>query len=100
MEKKKKYNSRIINVEKSTFTPMVFATNGRMGEECRKLVKRAAMLIAEKRNERYADVMGCLSTKIRIALLRSVLLSVRGSRGTSRGTGRPLSSVAFNLIPG
>ncbi len=31
MEKKRKYNSRVINVEKATFTPLVFSTSGGMG---------------------------------------------------------------------
>ena len=99
-EKKRAYNSRVINVEKSTFTPVVFSTHGGMAPECQTLYKHAAKLIAEKRKERYADVMGYISMRLRMALLKSILLSVRGSRGTSRGTAKPISSVAFNLIPG
>ncbi len=97
--KKAAYNSRVIQVEKSSFTPMVFSTFGGMGEECHKALRRAAGKIADRRKEKYSDVMGHLSTKIRMCLLRTVLLSVRGSRRTSKGTGKPLSSVAFNLIP-
>ena len=99
-EKKRAYNSRVINVEKSTFTPTVFSAHGGMAPECQILFRRAARLIAEKRKERYADVMGYISTRLRMAMLKSVLLSVRGSRGTSKGTSKPISSVAFNLIPG
>ena len=98
--KKAAYNSRVIQVEKSSFTPMVFSTFGGMGAECSRALQRAAGMLAEKRSERYADVMGYISTKIRMCLLRTVLMSVRGSRGTSKGTGKPISSVAFNLIPG
>ena len=79
---------------------MVFSTFGGMGAECSRALQRAAGMLAEKRSERYADVMGYISTKIRMCLLRTVLMSVRGSRGTSKGTGKPISSVAFNLIPG
>ena len=99
-QKKAAYNSRVIQVEKSTFTPMVLSTFGGMGEECRRALQKAASNIAAKRKERYADVMGHLSTKIRMCLMRSILLSIRGSRGISKGAGKPLSSVAFNLIPG
>ena len=97
--KKAAYNSRVIQVEKSSFTPMVFSTFGGMGEECCKALQKAASLIAQKRKEKYSDVMGHISTKIRMCLLQTVLLTIRGSRGTSKGTGKPLSSVAFNLIP-
>ncbi len=99
-QKKAAYNSRVVRIEKSTFTPMVFSTFGGMGKECQRALQRAAGRIAAKRKEKYADVMGHISTKIRMCLLRTTLLSVRGSRGTSRGTVKPLSSVAFNLIPG
>ena len=100
--KKAAYNSQVIQIEKSTFTPMamVFSTFGGMGEECQRALKRAAGKIATRRKEKYSDVMGHISTKIRMCLLRSILLSVRGSRGTSREATKPLSSVAFNLIPG
>ena len=33
-EKKRKYNQRIINVEKATFAPLLFLTTGGMGPEC------------------------------------------------------------------
>ena len=44
--------------------------------------------------------LGHISTRIRMCILRTVLMSVRGSRGTSTGTSKPVSSVSFNLIPG
>ena len=87
-------------MEKSTFTPMVFSTFGGMGNECHRALQRAAGKIASKRKESYADVMGHISTRIRMCILRTVLMSVRGSRGTSKGTSKPISSVSFNLIPG
>ncbi len=98
--KKAAYNTRVIQKEKSTFTPMVFSTFGGMSTECQRALQRAADKIAGKRKEKYADVMGHISTKIRMCLLRSILLSVRGSRGAARGTSKPLASIAFNLIPG
>ncbi len=99
-QKKSAYSSRVNQVEKSTFTPMVFSTFGGMGEECHRALQRAAGKIAYRRKESYADVMGHITTRIRMCILRTVLMSVRGSRGTSKGTSKPLSSVAFNLIPG
>ena len=89
-QKKREYNSRVINKEKSTFTPMVFNTFGGMGKECLQAIRRAAGLISDKRKEKYPDVMGHLTSMLRICMLKSVLLSVRGSRGRSRGTTKPL----------
>ena len=77
----------------------MFSTHGGMSPECRTLFRRAAKLIAEKKKEAYSDVMGYISTKLRISMMKSVLMSIRGSRGTSKGTGKPISSIAFNLVP-
>ncbi len=75
------YNDRILQVEKASFVPLIYTTTR----------------ITEKKKEKYADVMGHISTKLRMCLLKTTLISVRGSRGTSKGTIKPLSSVAFNL---
>ena len=39
LQKKNCYNDRILNVEKSSFTPLVFTTTGGMGKECERLNK-------------------------------------------------------------
>ena len=97
-EKKAAYNERILQIEKGSFTPLVFSTTGGMGPESIKFHKRVAELIAVKRNEQYADVMNHIRTKLRFALLKSVLISIRGQRGKSRKDD-PLSDLSINLIP-
>ena len=47
-EKKKKYQQRAPEVEMSSFTPLIFGTNGRMGEECKMFMKHLAEELAEK----------------------------------------------------
>ena len=47
-EKKRGYNARVLNVEKATFTPLVFSTHGGMGQEAEAFHKRLATLIAKK----------------------------------------------------
>ena len=76
-----KYNDRIIQVEKGSFMPLVFSTNGAMGEQCDRLHKQLAKLTSEKTGEEYSAVMLHIRTKLRIALLKSVLIAVRGYRG-------------------
>ena len=56
-EKKRKYNQRIMQVEKATFTPLVFSTSGGMAPECTKYHKRLAVLISNKTKEEYSKVM-------------------------------------------
>ena len=51
VQKKRAYSDRILNVEKSSFTPLVFSTTGGMGKECHRFNRRLAELISSKRNE-------------------------------------------------
>ena len=41
---------RILDVEQGSFTPLVFGTNGGMGDECRKFVDELSRKLAEKKN--------------------------------------------------
>lgn len=99
-EKKRTYNDRILQVEKGSFSPLIFTTTGGMGPECTKYHKRVAELISNKRGESYADVMNYIRTRIRFALLRSTLIAVRGERGRRRRVeGSPISDLSLNLVP-
>jgi len=51
-KEKDKYNQRVIDIEKSSFNPIVFTISGGMAPECTR-VKRLAEKIAEKRLEPY-----------------------------------------------
>ena len=48
LEKRRKYERRVIDVEHGTFTPFVMSTNGGMGPSATVTVKRIAALLAEK----------------------------------------------------
>ena len=83
-QKKNEYNDRVLNVEHGTLTPLVFSTTGGWGREATKFHKHLAQLIAEKRSENYSTVMGFIRKRLRFTLLRTVLESLRGSRGIRR----------------
>ena len=93
------YNSRILTVEKGTFTPLVYTTFGGCGPQATKYHKRLAQLIAKKRNDDYHQVIGHIRTRIRFSLLKSVLVAVRGERGRKHASPQSVSAVAFNKIP-
>ena len=98
-EKKRAYNERVIQVEKGTFTPMVFSTFGGMGKEADRFHKRLAQLIALKRNEEYSHIVNYVRTRLRFCLLKSVLISLRGVRGKGQKERiTPISNLSFNLI--
>ena len=85
MEKKRDYNERILQVEQGNFSPLVFTINGSMGDECRAFYSRLAELISIKRKlPNKAMVSSWLRTKVSFALVRSMLLCLRGSRSIQK----------------
>ena len=78
--KKREYLERVLEVEHSSFTPLVFGTNGGMGKECQHFVTTLASKLAIKQNEDYSDVIAWLRVRLSIETLRSTILCVRGSR--------------------
>jgi len=79
-EKKNHYNERVLEVENGTFTPLVFSVHGGMGQECRMFYKRLSSLLSEKRGENYSMVASWVRTRTSFSLLRSALMSIRGTR--------------------
>ena len=76
--KKNKYNDRIVNTERASFSPLVFTTTGGMGPECEKFNKRLAELIALKSHQRYSHVIADVRRQLRFALLKSCVNPIRG----------------------
>ena len=94
------YQQRVLQTEKASFTPLVYSTNGGMAAQAETFHKKLAHRIADKTMEKYSDVMNCMRTKLSFAMLRSVLISVRGVRGKPfRARQAPLSCLSFNLVP-
>ena len=98
-EKKHKYNHRVMQVEKASFTPLVFSTTGGMAPECTSFHKKMANMISQKTKEEYSQVMSHLRTRIRFSLLRSTLIAVRGERGKCRKPKVDVTELSFNTIP-
>ena len=98
-EKKDSYESRVIHIERGNFTPLVFSTSGGMAPECTKFFNRVALKIADKKGERYQQVIAYVRTRLRFAMLKSTLVALRGYRGMQVDRETPLHSLNFNLIP-
>ena len=76
------YDQRIREVEHGSFTPLVFSACGGMGPSTTIAYKRLAILIAEKRNQRYCQVMQWLRCRLSFSLLQSAIAAIRGSRSS------------------
>ena len=98
-QKKIKYNQRVLQVERATFTPVVFSTTGGMGQEAKHLMKKLADRTSRKSGQSYADVMKFLRTRIRFDLLRTTIIALRGARGKKIPPPESIHEVDMNLVP-
>jgi len=79
---------------------LVFLTTGGMSPECKRFFNRLSSLIADKKKEEYKNVVSCVRTKLRFAMLKSTLVAIRGYRGKLLASrDKPIDEVNFNLIP-
>ena len=80
LDKKRKYDERIREVENGTFSPLIFSSSGGMGPSATVVFKRIATLLSEKRSHPYSHVLYWIRTKLCYSLLRSAVMCLRGSR--------------------
>ena len=96
-EKKRKYNQRVIDIEKGTFTPLVFSTTGGMGKEASIFVKRLSSLLAQKTNQSYNDTISYVRRRLRFDLLKTTLIALRGFRGRHQLSPSAIQEIDLNL---
>ena len=94
--KKREYMQRVLEVEQGAFTPLVFGTNGGMGEECKRFISALANKLSEKGEHNYSQVVTWIRTRLSIEIIRSALLCVRGSRTPFRKRNEELND--FELM--
>ena len=99
VSKKYECNHRVINVEKSSFTPLVFSTSGGMGQEAKNFYKHLALKISIRKQQKYCDVISFIRRRLRFDLLKTCLISIRGYRGRSNKNSDNLDSLDLNLLP-
>ena len=77
-EKKRSYTRRVLEVEKGSFTPLIFTVAGSCGKECDALLKRLAVQIAHKTGDHQSTVMCWIRTRLSYTLIRANTISLRG----------------------
>ena len=82
-QKKRQYLQRVVNIDRGSFTPLVFGTNGMVGKECDRALKAMVGMIVSKHTDlNYSTVMSLLRTKLRFAILRWNITCFRGCRAS------------------
>ena len=97
--KKRSYMHRVQQVEKGSFTPLVFSTTGGVGVEADRFFRRLAEKMTQKNHStHYSDNVSFIRRRLRFDLLRTTLISLRGYRGKRAGVDRPkISELDLNL---
>ena len=96
--KKVEYNERVLQVEHASFAPLVFATNGAMGEEAQRYHSILADRLSDKMNCTYADTMNYIRKKLSFTILQTALIALRGHRRKQTYTASSIRDVDVNII--
>ena len=99
-EKKRNYNARVLEVERGSFTPLVFSTTGGMGGEAERLVKKLASKMEYHTGQTYSDSVGYIRKRLRFEILKTTVISLRGDRGVrTRKEHVEIGELDLNLEP-
>ena len=70
-------------MEHGSFTPLVFSCFGRISGECSRFFSHTAERFANRRKEPKSTISAWIKARLNFALIRSMLLCLRGTRTTS-----------------
>ena len=96
--KKKEYNARILEIEKGSFTPLIYSCFGGAAPEAEKFVKKLAKMLSEKRDVPYSQMVSFIRRKIRFDILRVCTIALRGERGNGNRVEAEHSSQDVELV--
>ena len=94
--KKRAYAKRVIEIEKGTFSPFVLSTSGGLAPESDRILRTLAGKIVKQHHNSYREAIEYLRLRIRFAILRVCLISLRGTR--SKVHSAPINDIDLNLI--
>ena len=93
-EKRRAYEQRVREVERGSFTPLIFSALGGISRATEITYKRLASLLATKKDEHYNAVISLIRCRLNFSLLRSAIMCIRGSRSAA---GHPRRDFDFAL---
>ena len=93
--KSRAYERRCINVERASFTPLVFSATGGMAPRARQFFQRLCNRLSAKRDDSYSKTMGLVQAMISF-LLKDTIACLRGARSV-RGRFDHISSLSVDV---
>ena len=80
--------------------PLVFSKSGGMEEEAKILFKRVAAKMANKTGQKYSKTITFIRKRLRIELLKTMVIALRGYRGKqSPSSSTEISELELNNEP-
>ena len=80
--KHNEYEERIREVERASFTPLVFNTSGGASPLTTTFLEHVASMLAEKHDLAYSIVLGWLRARLNFCHLRAAIICIHGSHST------------------
>ena len=93
-EKRRVYEQRVREMERGSFTPLVFSALGGVSRPTEITYKRLASLLATKKDQHYNIVISLIRCRLSFSLLQSAIMCLRRSRSAA---GCPLRDIDFTL---
>lgn len=94
-EKKNQYERRILEIEHSSFTPLIFSATGGMSKGTNTFYKRLASMLSQKWKNSYSETLNWFRCRLSFSLLRSAICCIRGARSRP---GSPSNNSKIPLI--
>ena len=95
-QKKRQYSDRINQVDRGSFTPLVFATSGQCAPECGIFLKTLATQLHHKNSDiPYRLIISHLRSRISLSLMRWQITCFRGSRASYLRSGSGIGRHCF-----
>ena len=80
--KKRAYQKWTLDVEQSTFTPLLLSATQGMGTEATTFYKRHAAMLSQKWENPYSKTLCWLRCRLSYSLIRSAIQAIRGARSS------------------
>ena len=93
-EKCRKYEQRVIDIEHSSFTLLLFSATGGMSKLTSNFYRHLAERLSEKKQIPYSVAMGLIRCRLCFALLRAAIMCIRGARSSKQN---PIFNSPFEL---